>query len=54
VIVSLIKTNDHTWSIPIDTTLTDAENDAYWAGKLYVTVATAAHESGEIRAQLRP
>lgn len=54
VIVSLIKTNDHTWSIPIDTTLTDAENDAYWAGKLYVTVATAAHKGGEIRAQLRP
>ena len=54
VIVSLIKTDDHTWSIPIDTTLTDAQNDAYWAGQLYVTVATAAHKDGEIRAQLKP
>jgi hypothetical protein len=49
VIVSLIRTDDHTWSIPIDTTLTDA----YWAGQLYVTMATAAHKDGEIRAQLR-
>jgi len=50
----LIKTDDHTWSIPIDTTLTDAQNDAYWAGKLYVTVATAGHKDGEIRAQVGP
>ena len=53
-IVSLIKTDDHTWSIPIDTTLTDAQNDAYWTGQLYVTVATAAHKDGEIRAQVGP
>jgi len=54
VIVSLVRTSDNTWSVPSDTTLTDAQNAAYLAGRFYVTVASANHARGEIRAQLRP
>jgi len=54
VIVTLIKLDDNTWAVPSGTTLTPAQNDAYWAGMLYVNVHTNAHQGGEVRAQLKP
>ena len=54
VIVTLIKTGNNVWSVPVGTTLTPAQYQAYLAGQLYVNVHTDAYKDGEIRAQLRP
>jgi hypothetical protein len=54
VIVTLVKTAPNVWSVPLGTTLTDAQYRAFLAGQLYVNVHTDAHKDGEIRAQLRP
>jgi len=54
VIVTLVKTGTDVWSVPLGTTLTDAQYQAYLAGQLYVNVHTDANKGGEIRAQVRP
>ncbi len=54
VVVTLTKVRDNMWQVPSGTTLTDAQYRDYWAGRLYVNVASDAHRTGEIRAQLRP
>lgn len=52
--VGLVKTGENVWSVPGGSKLTDAQYDAFKAGKLYVNVHTAAHKGGEIRGQLNP
>jgi hypothetical protein len=54
VIVALDKTSSDVWSVPVGTTLTDAQYEAYRAGQLYVNVHSDANRNGEIRAQIKP
>ena len=54
VVTPLIKTADGVWSVPLGAKLTDAQNDAFKAGNLYVNVHSDAHKGGEIRGQLKP
>ena len=54
VIVTLVKTGNDVWSVPVGTVLTDAQYQAYLKGDLYVNVHTDAYKGGEIRAQIRP
>jgi hypothetical protein len=54
VIVTLVKTGTDVWSVPLGTTLTDAQYKAYLDGRLYVNVHSDANKGGEVRAQLRP
>ena len=54
VIVTLVKTGTDVWSVPVGTTLTDAQYQAYLDGQLYVNVHSDANKDGEVRAQLRP
>lgn len=53
-IIPLVKTGEHVWSVPGNTVLTSAQFDAYRSGNLYVNVHSAANPDGEIRAQLKP
>jgi hypothetical protein len=53
-IISLIKGEDGTWSVPDGSTLTDAQLASYKAGELYVNVHSPANKGGEIRGQLKP
>jgi hypothetical protein len=53
-IVTLVTTGTDVWSVPVGTTLTDEQYQAYLAGQLCVNVHRDAHKDGEIRAQLRP
>lgn len=54
VIVPLTKTSDNVWSVAAGAKLTDAQNESYKAGNLYVNVHSAANKGGEIRDQLKP
>jgi hypothetical protein len=40
--------------VPPGAKLTDAQYDAFKAGRLYVNFHSAQHKGGEIRAQVRP
>jgi hypothetical protein len=52
-IITLKKSSDNEWSVPVDAKLTDAQYDAFKAGNLYVNVHSDANKSGEIRGQLK-
>ena len=54
VIVTLVQTGTDVWGIPVGTTLTAEQYQAYLAGNLYVNVHSNANKGGEIRAQIRP
>jgi hypothetical protein len=53
-IITLVKTADNTWSVPVGSTLTDDQYKSFKEGNLYVNVHSADHKGGEIRAQLKP
>ena len=54
VIIPLTKSGDDGWAVPAGAKLTDAQYNAYKAGRLYVNFHSAKHKGGEIRAQIRP
>jgi len=53
VIVPFVKQGDNTFVAAPGAKMTEAQYDAYKAGRTYVNVHSAAHASGEIRAQLK-
>jgi hypothetical protein len=53
VIVPFTKSGDDTFVAPPGAKLTDAQYDAFKAGRTYVNVHSAKSPSGEIRAQLK-
>jgi hypothetical protein len=54
VIVPMEKTGDNEWSSKPGHKLTDAQYEAYKAGRTYFNVHSAANKGGEIRGQIRP
>jgi hypothetical protein len=54
VIIPLQKKSDNEWVVPPGAKLTDAQYEAYQAGRLYVNFHSAQHKGGEIRAQIKP
>ena len=54
VIIPLTKSGDSGWVVPPGAKLTDAQYDAFKAGRLYVNFHSAQHKGGEIRAQIKP
>ena len=54
VIITLTKSGDSGWVVPPGAKFTDAQYDAFKAGRLYVNFHSAQHKGGEIRAQIRP
>ena len=53
-IITLTKGADGTWTVPEGSKLSDEQFASFTSGNLYVNVHSAAHKSGEIRAQLKP
>lgn len=53
-IITLEKGPGGSWVVPAGSKLTDAQYEAFKAGKLYVNVHSAEHKGGEIRAPLKP
>jgi len=53
VVVPLTKSGD-TYTAPAGAKLSEADQQAFREGRLYVNVHTDAHKGGEVRAQLRP
>lgn len=53
-IITLLSGPHDTWLVPSGSKLTPDQYKSFRAGYLYVNVHSAAHPSGEIRAQLRP
>jgi hypothetical protein len=54
VIIPLQKKTDTEWVVPPGAKLTDAQYEAYKAGRLYVNFHSPQHKGGEIRAQIKP
>lgn len=54
VLIPLEKSGDGSWKVPAGAKLTDAQFEAFKAGKLYVNVHSAANKGGEVRGQLMP
>ena len=54
VIVPLDKTGENEWSSKAGAKLTDAQYEAFKAGRLYFNVHTPQNKGGEIRGQIRP
>ena len=53
-IITLVKSGEGVWSVPVGSKLTDEQYASFKAGNLYVNVHSAMHQPGEIRAQLKP
>jgi hypothetical protein len=53
-VITLEQKSPGVWSVPADAKLTPDQYKAFKAGELYVNVHSAAHQDGEIRAQLKP
>jgi hypothetical protein len=56
IVIPLTKASDNKniWVVPTGWKLTDAQFEAYTAGRLYFNIHSEANRSGEIRGQIKP
>ena len=54
IIIPLTKISESIWAVPDGVKLTDAQYEAYRAGRLYFNIHSEAYRSGEIRGQIKP